>query len=278
LGTQQNDSLSLRDAGWLQFYCESAQELLDLVLIGYRVAEEVKLPLVVAGDGFYLSHEREEVWVPTAEAAEAFVGPPRFGLLPRGDEPMAFGGVAPPPKYFEGLRRMHHDLERAQSVFESVAAEYERTFGRRYSLVEPFHTEDAEWVFLTAGTIGGTAREVVECLRAEGIAIGQIKLQVFRPFPAQALREALRRSDGSFAPHLLVLDRNLAPGHGGIFAGEARLALSLQDVPTRVHSFIAGLGGLDVTPEMVEQAWRYVREHPDERRPTLFLTESGVEG
>lgn len=276
LGTQQNDSLSIRDTGWLQFYCGSAQELLDFVLIGYRLAEAVKLPTMVAGDGFYLSHEREEVWVPTPEEAARFVGPPNFGLLPRGDEPLAFGGVAPPHRYFEGLRRMHHDVQRAKALFEEIAQDYARRFGRLYRLVEPVFTEDAEWVFLTAGTIGGTAREVVEVLRAEGFPVGLIQLQAFRPFPTEALGEALHRRDGSFVPHLLVFDRNLAPGHGGIFAGEVRLALSLQRIPTQVHSFVTGLGGMDVTPEMLERAWHHVRHHP-EPRETWFLAEEVME-
>ncbi|HHX39776.1 MAG TPA: pyruvate ferredoxin oxidoreductase [Armatimonadetes bacterium] len=271
LGAQQNDTLFMRDTGWLQFYCETAQEMLDLILIGFRVAETICLPVLVAGDGFYLSHETEEVLIPDEKAAAEFVGERMRCEAPMPDPQADYGGLMPPPKYFRAYQRMHHDVRRAAAVFDSAAQEFGTRFGRYYGRVSPLYTEDAETVVVSAGTICGTIREVVEQRRERGERVGMVKLHAFRPFPTEALRVALGN-----ARRVIVIDRNLAPGLGGIFASEIRLALHARGVPATVYSFIAGLGGSDVPPGLLESALDYASEQADPP-DTLFLLDTGIE-
>ncbi len=272
LGAQQNDTLFMRDTGWLQIYCESAQEMLDFILIAFRVAEEICLPIIVAGDGFYLSHETEEVWIPSRREALAYVGEEMRCGPPMVDPHANYGGLMPPQKYFRAYQRMHHDVTRSAEVFARASEEFAARFGRRYDLVAPVHTEDAETVIVAAGTMCGTIREVVERRRAAGERVGMVKVHAFRPFPTDAVVRATER-----AGKVAILDRNVAPGLGGIFASELRLAYYNRRCPATVYSFITGLGGTDVTPEMVAHGLDYVAAgngHPPE---TLFLHENGVE-
>lgn len=272
LGAHQSDTLSLRDTGWLQFYCESAQEVLDLVLIAFRVAEEVCLPAMVAGDGFYLSHETEEVLIPERREALAFVGERVRHGPPMTDAHANYGGLVQPARYFRACQRVHRDMARAAAVFEEAAAEFAQRFGRRYELAAPIYTEDAECVVVSAGTICGTVRETLERRRAAGDRVGMVKLHAFRPFPGQALVRAVGP-----ASRVIVLDRNLAPGLGGVFASEARLAFQRHGHPAAVYSIVTGLGGSDVTPEMVERTIDHVMRHDGPPPETLFLHETGIE-
>ncbi|MBI3945244.1 MAG: pyruvate ferredoxin oxidoreductase [Armatimonadetes bacterium] len=272
LGAQQNDTLFMRDTGWLQFYCESAQEVLDFILIAFRVAEESCLPAIVAGDGFYLSHETEEVRIPDRAVALAFVGE-----RVRSGDPMAagggnYGGLMAPPKYSRACQRMHHDVTRVAAVFAAAAAEFADRFGRSYHLLSPVHHHDAETVVVAAGTVCGTVRDAVERRRRRGDKVGMVKLHAFRPFPGDALLAA-----AGGAAKIAVLDRNLAPGMGGIFAAEVRLALHRLRCPATLYSFVTGLGGADVTPEMVERALEYMGAENGRPPETLFLYETGVE-
>lgn len=272
LGAQQNDSLSVRDTGWLQFYCESAQEILDLILISLRVAETVALPILVVGDGFYVSHEREEVWIPEAEDALEFVGQRSVEGLPRAGQPASYGGLVPAEQYFALNRQLHLDVLRSAQVFQEVADEYGRLFGRHYGLVEAHYTADADIVIVAVGTIAGTVREVVEQARQQGQAVGLIKMLAFRPFPAAELLQHLE-----WCRKIIVLDRNLAPGWGGIFGTEIKTVLFQAGRLLPVCNFITGLGGLDVTPEMVGEAVDYANRVTGLSPPPLFLTEAGVE-
>lgn len=271
LGSQQNDALFMRDTGWMQFYCESAQQLLDMTLIAFRVAEEILLPAMVIGDGFYLSHEREEVWVPEAEDVEAFLGRPGNADLPRAGHPANYAGLAPPETYHRLSKAMHEDIERVVDLFPQVAAEFESTFGRGHSLLDAFDVEDAEVVVVTAGTISGTAHEAIEGLRSGGERVGLLRLNCFRPFPARQLVEVLPPN-----AVLAVLDRNLAPGTGGIFGANVKIALHGNGAQP-VFTFVTGLGGMDVSPDMVRMAVDYARDHRGARPSIVFLTEAGVE-
>lgn len=272
LGAQQNDTLFMRDTGWLQFYCESAQEVLDFILLGFRVAEELNLPALVAGDGFYLSHETEEVMVPDRRAALAYVGERVRAGDPITDRQANYAGLIPPPQYFRAYQRMHADMRRAPAVFARAAAEFGERFGRYYRLVAPVHHEDAETLIVAAGTVCGTIREVVERRRRQGERVGMAKLHGFRPFPAAELAAVVGN-----ARRVMVVDRNLAPGVGGLFAAEVRLAFSLAERRTPVYSFVTGLGGTDITPEMIERALDYTASGTGRPPETLFLHDAGVE-
>ena len=194
LGSQHNDSLFMRDTGWLQFYCESAQEILDFVLIGYRLAEELQLPVMIAGDGFYLSHEREEVLVPSEATAQAFVGERNPVDMPVNRPPASYGGLVPPDKYYALFRQMHRDMERGLEVFDQIAAEFGAAFGRDYDVVDERNCDQADIILISAGTISGTIRKALAIGGRNGRRTGFLKLRAFRPFPtARLLLRPIRR-------------------------------------------------------------------------------------
>ncbi|HLB35719.1 MAG TPA: hypothetical protein VJL31_04055 [Gemmatimonadales bacterium] len=255
--TDQSDSLSQRDTGWIQLYCETNQEVLDTTIMAFRLAETLDLPVMLVLDAFYLSHTAEPVDLPEQEMVDAFLPPrqARYQLDVR--EPRAFGALVKPDAYMEMRWHLQEAMLGVPAVLEEIEAEWERCCGRRYGVVESYQTENAELVLVTSGTITSTARFVVDQLREGGEAVGLVKVKMFRPFPSAALREAV-----AGAARVAVLDRNLSPGRGGIFAEELRAALYAGNGfqgPT-VYGYVLGLGGRDVTPEVIEdivrRTWR----------------------
>ena len=246
--TDQNDTLAQRDTGWIQLYCETNQEVLDTTIQAFRLAEAVDLPVMLVLDAFYLSHTSEPVDIPDAALVDAFL--PRRRPRARLDvnDPHAFGALTRPDVYMEMRLRQQEAMDEAVRAFDAVEADWAERTGRRYGAVESYRAEGAEILLVTSGTITSTAREVVDRMRARGEAVGLVKVKMFRPFPTAALRGAL-----SGAPRVAVLDRNISPGHGGIFAEEIRSAL--YDLPPDrrpvVYGYVVGLGGRDVTPESI---------------------------
>ena len=249
LNVDQGDSLAQRDTGWLQFYCESNQEVLDSVLMAYRIAERVLLPAMVNLDAFVLTHTSEPVEIPAQAAVDAFLPPyrPEF-RLDVAAAPHTFGSLAGPHLFTELRYRQQQGMEEAKREVERVGIEFGRHFGRGYGLVEEYHTEGAEALLVTSGTITSTARLVVDEYRQRGVPLGLLKMRTFRPFPA----EEVRRVAGD-ARKLAVVDRNVSLGAGGIFCQETKMAL--YNLPRRpaVFGFIAGLGGRDVTPATITE-------------------------
>jgi pyruvate/2-oxoacid:ferredoxin oxidoreductase alpha subunit len=244
LGTDHIDSLSQRDTGWLQFYCEKAQEVLDTVIIAFRLAETVLLPVMILSDGFYLSHFVEPVALPGQKQVDRFL-PQRktqYRLNPK--DPHTFGGGVSGLIFARLKKDMQDSMEKAKAVFGSLLGEFESVFGRTYAPVEPYLAEDAELLLVTIGTITGTARAFVDEARKDGKRVGLLKMKMFRPFPEEEVRQALKGSK-----RVVVLDRNISFGGEGIFCQELKAALYGMDPRPEVIDVIAGLGGLDVTPE-----------------------------
>ncbi len=251
LWTDQTDSLSQRDTGWMQFYCSSNQEILDSVLMAYRVAEEVLLPAMVVYDGFTLSHTYEPVDVPDQKLVDKFLPKLKNEYALRADKAEAFSALPSPKEYYRLRARMDHDMGRALKVFEEAGKTFEELFGRRYELIEPYRCEDADTILVVSGAPASTARVAVDQLRKEGCRAGLLKMRAFRPFPAQALRDFVRPG-----MRLAVVDRNYSQGHHGIFCEEMKSALYSLEKPPEVYGFIAGLGGGDITPELLSEIWR----------------------
>jgi len=248
--TEQNDTLSQRDTGWLQYYCEANQEVLDTVIQAYKVAERVLLPVMVILDAFVLSHTSEGVDIPDQDRVDGFLPPYRPQLKLDIDDPHAFGPIVAPEHYMEMRYKMQKAMEEAASVAREVDEEFGEVFGRSYGLVEPYRLEGAEVALVTSGTVTSTSREVIDELREQGVKVGLLKVRLFRPFPSMAVRQAL-----ADIPKVAVIDRNISFGHGGIFAQEVKSALYNVDGAHRppVFGFIAGLGGRDVTPEPIKE-------------------------
>jgi pyruvate ferredoxin oxidoreductase alpha subunit len=246
LEPDHNDVMATRDCGLIQLHAETCQEVLDFVLMGYKIAEHplISIPLLVNMDGFVLSFSREPVMIPDEKAVLEFL-PPYKPAQPvfRASQPMArasavFGGAT--YTYF----RIQQDLavRQAETVFNETAREFAERFGRTYEPVERFHTDDAEVVFVMSNSFATKGKSAVLKLRKQGIKAGLLKLRLFRPFPGEAIANAL-----AGCPKVAVIDQNLAPGMGGIIYPEIVTALyGKKDRPEKILSVIGGLGGKDI--------------------------------
>ncbi len=265
--SDQNDSLSQRDTGWIQLYCEDGQEVMDTVLQAFALAPRLSLPVMVVLDAFFLSHTAEAVSVPDEEEVRDLVPPWEAPWRIDLDRPAALGSLVPSAEYSEMRRQLAEAHLRALGAIEDLAATWRERFGRGIGLLEGHACDDAEDVLVASGTAASTARAVVDAMRARGRAVGLVKVRAFRPFPVEALRKALRT-----ARRVTVLDRNCSYGASGIFFQEVRAALyGLPGAPP-VHGFIAGMGGRDVTPTTIEAALgRAAVERP--RPESTWLTE-----
>jgi pyruvate/2-oxoacid:ferredoxin oxidoreductase alpha subunit len=257
----QSDSLSQRDTGWMQLYCESNQEVLDSVIMAFRLAEKVMLPVMLCFDGFFLSHTSEIVEVPDAAQVDKFLPSyqPEYKLDL--NDPRMFGGIIGPEFYYEERYVMHRDAIKALDRYRQICQDFSETFEREYDLVETYCSEDAELMVVTAGTITSVARIAVDRLREAGHKVGLMKVRMFRPVPVASWQKAL-----GGASKVVVIDRNLAAGLGGVFASEVQAALYPLENRPIVFPVIAGLGGRDVTPEDVAEAVKNalaVEKHTD---------------
>ncbi len=260
--TDQNDSLSQRDTGWIQFYCSSNQEVLDTVIQAFKVSEALMIPSMVILDAFALSHTYEVVEIPEQDKVDAYLPPfkPPVRLTPA--DPHAFGGLTGPEHYFELRYKLQKDMEKAPALIEETGREYEKMFGRYLGQVEDYRCEDADLILITSGTAGYTARVGVDLLRRDGIKAGNLRVKVFRPFPFESVREVVSR-----AQKVAVVDRNISYGHHGIFYQEVKSALYGDNHQPPLFGYIAGLGGRDITPAMFKDIARHAlaKNKPEER-------------
>ena len=245
----QGDSLALRDAPWLQFYCETHQDLADTILLAFRVAEDsrVMLPAMVCMDGFVTSHTQMVVDLPEQKEVDAFLPPCAVPHALNHTHPAAIGGLVWPREAEHHRREIEDAMERVPEVLTEAIDEFTRVFGRRPSgALVAEHTEDAETIVIASSTMASTLRTVVAERRDRGEKIGMIRIKQFRPFPRQELLAAV----GS-ARRVGVLDRNHSPGSGGIFWNE--VATTLREGQAIVQGYVVGLAGGDVTPKTIDE-------------------------
>ena len=247
LESDHNDVLAARDAGFLQIHAETCQEVLDSILRAYRIAEDerVMLPVIVNLDGFSLSFTRGPVRIPDPEQVQTFLPPFRPAHLgfsasaPHSLGVTVIGGT--PYAYFR--HQMHLASINALEVHREAAASFEQVFGRRYDVVEGYRLDDAEDVLVMTNSCSSTGKAAVDAARGEGKRVGLLRLRMIRPWPAEAIRDALR---GRRA--VAVLDQNLAPGQGGILFQEIAASLYHEvERPRALCSFIGGLGGQNLS-------------------------------
>lgn len=242
-----SDSLSQRDTGWIQIYCGSAQEVYDTIIQSFKLSERTLLPVMVNLEGFILSHTYEIVEVSGQEKIDAFLppSPPRPHLDV--EDPFMLGGPAD-AHYINFRYKLQKAMEESKTVFQDIDNEFQRTFGRGYGPVQPYHCDDADIIVVTAGTIAGTCAMVSDRFSKKGRKIGILKIRLFRPFPSEQICHVLQK-----AKKVAIIDRDLSPGMGGIFAQELRAALQAIPFTSPIYEFIAGLGGRDVTDEDIEK-------------------------
>ena len=235
------DSMSQRDCGWIQLFAENNQEALDLHILAFRLAEELSVPVMVCMDGFILTHAVERVDVPLQEQVDAFLPPfvPRQVLDPA--EPVSIGAMVGPEAFTEVRYLAHVKQMQALELIPAWSGEFKRAFKRDAGgLVRGYRLDGAETVVVALGSVLGTLKDTVDELRARGRRIGVLGVGCFRPWPHQAVRDAL-----ADAGHVVVLEKSLAVGVGGIVSTNVRTALAGRR--TTVQTVIAGLGGRPIT-------------------------------
>jgi len=275
LEPDHNDILAARDSGFLQLHCATCQEVLDSTLMAFRLAEDrrVRLPVLVNLDGFYLSFTREPVAIPDAGAVQEFVGPfdpenIRFrASAPISQAVAVLGGT--PYSYFR--YETHLAAANGLIVYDEIAAEFARTFGRSYGTVEAYRSDDAELVFFMIGSFATKAKAAVDRLREAGWKIGLVRPRLLRPYPEARLRQLLAGKRG-----VAVIDQNLSMGKGGVLFAELASALYGQKEAPVLTSFIGGLGGRDISPEEFYEMAAVTRQAAQDGQappPRLLYTE-----
>ena len=271
----QGDTLMLRDFAWLQFYCETNQEVLDTTLLAFRLAEDrrILLPVLVCMDAFIVSHTQTETALPEQADVDRFL--PDLDLPHRlqADEARTLGGLAWPHEGLSMRLEIDEAMKRVPQVYGECRTAFEETFGRDPGgAVQNFETEDAEVILVASGTMATTAREVVKKRRAAGEKIGLTKLKMYRPFPADELRAACES-----ASRVAVLDRNYAAGAGGIFWQDTLAAFQGRRDDLLIQNYLTGLCGGDVTPMVIDEILADLGARSEAGEPVWMGIDAGEE-
>jgi len=251
----QQDSVSLRDCGWVQLFAEDIQEAVDLHLVAYKLSEDksIMLPVMVCMDGFALTHGIETVDMPNQEQVDKFLPPyePLYKLDT--SNPMTLGALGDPEYYTESRYAIQQTLKETLDLMPKVTSDFAQVFARQYSgIIEEYYTRDAERVIVAMGSVCGTVKDVIDELRKKGKRVGLLKITSYRPFPSHAIYEALKNIS-----KVAVLDRALSLGSYAPLASEVKaLFFGKKKQPQVVSSFIVGLGGRDITRDSIKEIFR----------------------
>ena len=269
-----SDAMSQRDSGWIQLYAQDNQSASDLHMLAFRIAEEVSLPVMVCMDGFVLTHAMEQIDLPEQEAVDKFLPSyvPRQILDP--NDPMSIGAMVGPEAFTEVRYLGHVKQLQALELIPEIASEFEEIFGRRAAgehdsdgLVTTYRIEGAQVVLVALGSVIGTMKDVVDEMRETGLKVGVLGITSFRPFPLDAVRDALGK-----IPKVVVVERAFAPGIGGIVSSNVRTALS--NIPVSIATAVAGLGGRPITRDSIR---RVIERAFDDTLPELTFVDLDVE-
>ncbi len=276
LEPDHNDVLAARDSGFLQIHCETCQEVLDSILIAYRLAEDEStlLPVLVNMDGFHLSFTREPVEIPDIEKARKFLPPyrPKHAFF-KASRPMAQGvAVLGGPAYSYFKYQMHLAGMKALDVYREISQEFEGIFGRRYQTTEGYMIDDADYVLVMSNSFSTLGKAAVNKARAKGLKAGLLKLRLLRPFPEADIKNALKGRKT-----VAVIDQNISIGKGGIIYSEIASALYNEKERPILLSFVGGLGGKNINPEEFEFIFENMKTASDTGEampPRLLYTEA----
>jgi len=263
----QQDSISERDSGWLQFYAENNQEVLDLILLAFKISENknVLLPSMVCMDAFLLTHVMEPVEVPEKQSVMDFVGKKEINYpIVDVNKPATLGSFAGPDYYTEFRYQVSKAMEGSVSVIDHAFAEFSKKFKRHYSRVEAYKAEDAEFLYISMGSISGTIKEAVDILRENGVKAGLLRIITFRPFPSDILKKYLAKN-----VKVAVIDRNVVPGaENSALSTELKAMLYCEKEKAEVKDVIIGLGGRDVTIDNIKDIYYSYEKN---KEPVIWL-------
>ena len=251
------DAIAQEASGWVQLFCENNQEVLDTLIQAYRLAEDdrVRLPVMVHYESYIQSHTREVVEVPSEEAIDRFLPLYRRPALDV-DNPQAVNVVTGPDLYMDYKHQQDKALQGSREVLREIDLAYAGLTGRAWGgTLGVYRLDGAEYIFVTMGSLASTCREAVDMLREGGLPVGLLKIRSFRPFPREEVRSLLRDARAA-----IVLDKNIVYGSGGALAREVRASLYGLARGPFVYSYIAGLGGRDVTSEDAVRIYKMVEE------------------
>jgi len=245
-----SDVMAVRDTGWIQIFVENGQQTVDNVLCAFRIGEDqrVLLPVMVHLDGFHLTHVIEPISFPEQSDVDQFLPPNQCPLPLDPDRPVAMGSFGPPYIYPECKKAQEINLRASKKVILECWKEFGDLFGRYYSPVEGYHCEGAKVLLLTMGSFSETAMDAIDKMRGEGKNVGLIRLRLWRPFPFEEIRQAVRDAEV-----LIVLDRAISFGAMGPVCSEIKSALYNEAKKPKVVSFVGGLGGRDISPSGFER-------------------------
>ena len=254
INCDHSDSMGARDSGWIQMYAENNQEAYDNMVQAFRISEhkDVKLPIMICQDGFITSHAVENIELLEDEEVRSFVGeyePENYLLNP--DCPMAVGPYSVTDYYMEAKRNQAEGMKHVERVVLEVAKEFAQLSGREYGLFEAYRLEDAERAVVMIGSAAGTTKDAIDRLREKGEKVGLLKIRLYRPFPAEAIAEALKNVKA-----VAVMDRAESySNHGGPLGADVMAALFRARSTALATNIIYGLGGRDVRVEDMEQVF-----------------------
>lgn len=252
----QQDSISVRDAGWIQLYAEDNQEACDLLPIAYKVAEdrEILLPAMCCMDGFILTHTFEPVIIPEEALVDDFLPPfrPDFVLDPA--NPLTFGAYAGPEIYTEFRYQQHNAMIKAEEKIEKAMNEFGEVFGREYSLIDEYRLDDADIVIISMGSLLGTMKDAVDEMREDGIKVGILKITSYRPFPKEKIYNKIKGIEKG-----IVFEKDVSIGTGAGLLNDLKAALYGKKQTPSLYGFVLGLGGRDVGISEIKDAVKKVK-------------------
>jgi len=247
--SDENDSISQRDTGWLQFYCSSNQEIFDTVIQSFKLAEheKIQLPVMINYNAFILSHTSMPVYVPDQKEIDGFLSRRKPLWKLDVDNPVTFGNIILPAEYEKIRKDMQDAQEYAKKLIPEISKEWKQRFGRYHGdLLELYKCDNADYILLSMGAIGAESKVAIDNLQKNGYKIGLARVRTFRPFPQEEIRKLGKKAN------LIVIDRNISLGMEGAVFTEAKGSLYGKS-DAEVYGYIAGLGGKDVTYGDIEK-------------------------
>ena len=265
-----SDAMATRDCGWIQYFAENAQEVFDLTLCAFKIAEhkDVLFPVMVHMDGFHVSHVVEPYLLPDKEELGDFLPPINFPFPLDPNKPVTMGAFAPPAVYSECRKSQDVAINGTTGTIQSVLDDFGKRFNRKYNIIETYKTEDAETILVAIGSFNQMAAVAVDKLRAEGKKVGLVRIRLWRPFPLEAFRQVVKS-----AKNIVVFERSMSYGGTvGPVCAEVKSALyGVKNAP-RITSFIGGLGGRDMSPKQFMALFSRAQEISDKNLDIQYET------